>query len=524
MATSIKCPQCGADVEITEALKRETEAQSKQLIEQAREQERARLVPQLQVAYVKLQEFQEKQDLFQRRERELDEREANVQAEVGQRLIDLEPSLRNEFASKAAADAQLVVEQAVKDACEQDRVQFNSQIDQLQSHLRDRTSELQQLLQQNRALQAREKELSEREARIQDEIGRKVNEIEVSLREELSRKAAHEAQLVVADLSNQLREVTERLSSANASELEHRQLIRTLQLQQQEFDLTLARKLDAELGQIEATLRKQYSEESALKLREKDLQMEGLKKSLEEARRKIEQGSVEQQGEALEVDMEEKLRRAFVHDLFEPVVKGVRGGDVIHAVRNPAFEHCGTILWEAKNAKNWSVGWIQKLKDDQRDAGAGIAVLVTVAAPKEITTFGMLDGVLVCTPQCLIPVAGLLRERMQDIAYARGASKAKREKTEVIFDYISGDEFKAQVEAIIEAFAGLRTQIDREKRAMEKQWRERERLCERIMLNTSRMYGDIRGIAGASVKEISYLQLDQDEDPVLLGEGPTNSK
>jgi hypothetical protein len=515
-AASIKCPQCGADVDITEALKRETEAQSSRLVEQAREQERARLVPQLQLLHTKLQGFQEKEQTLQARERDLAEKEANIQAEVSRKLADIEASLKDDLSRKAAQDTKLAVEQAVKEAQEQERARAKSQTDQLQSQLREQTSKLQQLLQQEQLLQLRERELGEKEANIQAEIARKLSELEISLRDELARKATQDAQLAVADLKNQLQETTNRLSAAAEAELEHRRLIRTLQDQQRDFDLALARKLDEERSQLEAALRQRYSEESGLKLREKEQQIEGLRRSLEEAHRKSEQGSMELQGEALEVEMEEKLRRAFVRDIFEPVLKGVRGGDVVHTVRNSALEPCGTILWEAKNAKNWGAGWIQKLKDDQREACAGVAVLVTVAAPKEISNFGMLDGILVCTPACLIPLAALLRERVQEVAYARGASNSKRDKTEVIFDYISGDDFKGQVEAIIEAFAGLRTQIDRERRAMEKQWKEREKLCERIMLNTSRMYGDIRGIAGASIKEIPSLELAS--DPVMLEE------
>jgi hypothetical protein len=142
---------------------------------------------------------------------------------------------------------------------------------------------------------------------------------------------------------------------------------------------------------------------------------------------------------------------------------------------------------------------------------------VSITMPRDLAHFGTSEGVCVCTPQCILPLASLLRERLEQISFARGASQSRKDKTELIFDYVSGDEFRDQVEAIIEAFLGLRNQIAREKRAMEKNWKERDKLLEVVMSNTSRMFGDIRGIAGASIKEIPSLELET--NPLALDDG-----
>jgi hypothetical protein len=148
-----------------------------------------------------------------------------------------------------------------------------------------------------------------------------------------------------------------------------------------------------------------------------------------------------------------------------------------------------------------------------------LAVLVSISLPKDVSHFGVVEGVFVCSPECALAVAASLRERLEHVTYAGASSQARNEKTELIFDYIAGDGFRHQVEAIIEAFARMRSQIDREKRAFEKQWKERKKLLEIVMINTSRMYGDIRGIAGGVVKEIAHLELESDSTLIEQAQG-----
>ena len=225
---------------------------------------------------------------------------------------------------------------------------------------------------------------------------------------------------------------------------------------------------------------KQFSEESNLKLKEKQKQIDDLRKSLEEAKRKSEQGSMEIQGEVLELDLEQTLHSQFIHDVITPVPKGIKGADVIQEVRDASLNECGKIIWEAKNTKKWSPQWLQKLKDDQREIGANIALLVSVALPDGINSFGMIDGVWVTDIQSYKPLASALREQLIQVSFARNASQGKSEKMDVMFNYLSGDEFRQRVEAIVDTFSDMHDQLNKEKRAMERIWKEREKQIQRI--------------------------------------------
>jgi len=344
-------------------------------------------------------------------------------------------------------------------------------------------------------------------------------EVEISLHEEYERRlrsavqraraeSQDEHERAMADLVSQVVEQRRKAQEAQERELALLKRARELEERQQEVDLEIARRLSEEKKQIEEDLRRVAAEQYSLKLKEKDSQIEDLKNLLEQARRKSEQGSQERQGEVLELDLEEVLERSFPLDLIHPVPKGIRGADLIQEVRNAALEPCGTILWETKNTKQWSPSWTAKLKDDQRAAGAGLAILVSVALPEEVRSFGLVDGVWVSSIGCYLPLAVALREQLIRVAFARKAADGMHEKMESLYAYLSGDEFRQRVEAIVETFRVMQDQLARERRAMEKLWKEREKQIERLSLNTVGMYGAIRGLIGARLPEIPALDLE----------------
>ncbi len=312
----------------------------------------------------------------------------------------------------------------------------------------------------------------------------------------------------MADLVNQVVEQRRRAEEAQKRELALLKRTRDLEERQQELDLEVARRVDAEKSRIEEELRRVAAEQHSLKLKEKDKQIEDLKALLEEARRKSEQGSQERQGEVLELDLEAVLEGSFPQDVIRPVPKGMRGADLIQEVRDAVLQPCGTIIWESKNTKQWSPSWIEKLKDDQRAAGASVAVLVSVSLPDGLGSFGLVDGVWVSSIGCYLPLAVALREQLIRVAFARKAAEGMHEKMESLYAYLSGDEFRQRVEASVETFRAMQDQLARERRAMEKLWKEREKQIERLVLNTVGMYGAIRGIIGAKLPEIPALDLD----------------
>jgi hypothetical protein len=227
---------------------------------------------------------------------------------------------------------------------------------------------------------------------------------------------------------------------------------------------------------------------------------------------------MEIQGEVLELDFEHRLRRMFHRDAIEPVPRGVRGADLVQTVRNPVGIDCGSILWEVKNTKAWSIGWVAKLKDDMAETRASLAILVTVALPGSIERFGQIDGVWVTDPLSALPLAAALRQQLLEIERERQASTGKAVKMEMLYSYLAGNEFKGRVEGIVEAFTTLQDQLQRERRAMEKNWKEREKQIERVIKNTVGLYGDMQGIIGGQIPTIEALEL----EPKVLAEGRAN--
>jgi hypothetical protein len=197
----------------------------------------------------------------------------------------------------------------------------------------------------------------------------------------------------------------------------------------------------------------------------------------------------------------------FPFDAIEPVAKGEFGGDALHRVISSSGQACGSILWESKRTKNWSDGWLVKLREDQRSAKAEISVLVSHALPKGVETFDVVDGVWVTHPRAALPVATVLRNTLLQVNMARQVSEGQQTKTEMVYQYLTGPRFRQRVEAIVEAFSSMQEDLDKERKVIMKQWAKREEQIERVMTSTVGMYGDLQGIAGKSLQEIEGLEL-----------------
>jgi hypothetical protein len=309
-------------------------------------------------------------------------------------------------------------------------------------------------------------------------------------------------------LAGQLADERRKREVSQQAELELRKEKGALEDRARELDLEVARRVDSEKRQLEEVLRRGFAEQQDLKLKEKDKLIDDLRHSLDEAKRKSEQGSQQRQGEVLEIDVEAELARRFPHDLVAPVAKGARGADLLHEVRDAALRACGTIVWETKNTRHWHAGWLDKLKEDQRAIGANLAVLVSTALPDGIVEFGRIDGVWVAGLRAWPALALALREQLIQIAFAQVAAQGKHEKMEFLYRYLAGDQFRARIEAIVEGFTALQTGLNRERVAMERIWKEREKQIERVLANTAGMYGEVRGIVGSSVPRVPALELD----------------
>jgi hypothetical protein len=207
------------------------------------------------------------------------------------------------------------------------------------------------------------------------------------------------------------------------------------------------------------------------------------------------------------MELESLLRAKFPRDTIEPVPKGEYGGDALLHVVGPLGQVCGTILWESKRTRNWTESWLAKLRDDQRAAKAEISVLVSQALPKEVEAFDLVSGVWVTHPRVAIPVAIMLRQSLIEVATARQSSEGQQTKMEMLYSYLSGPRFRLRVQAIVEAFSNMKEDLEKEKKAITKQWAKRDEQIERVMQSTVGMYGDMQGIAGKTLQEIEGLEM-----------------
>jgi hypothetical protein len=308
-------------------------------------------------------------------------------------------------------------------------------------------------------------------------------------------------------LEGQLAEERDKRQAAQQAELALRREKGALEERAREIDLEVARRVDAEKERLSAAIRDGFAAQHALKLKEKDKLIDELRHALDEARRKSEQGSIQRQGAVLELDVGAELARRFPQDRITPVPKGRRGADLVQQVRDQALRVCGTIVWELKNTRRWQPLWLDKLKTDQRALGANLAVIVSTALPDDLGPFGRLDGVWVAGLTAWPALASALREQLLAVAFAHAAAEGKQEKMELLYRYLSGDQFKNRIAATVEAFTALREGLDRERAAMERLWKEREKQIERVLANTAGLYGEMRGLVGASLPDLPALEL-----------------
>lgn len=373
----------------------------------------------------------------------------------------------------------------------------------------------------NEKFNIRENQLKLKEANLkqaQDSIDEKV---EAQLEAQLKTVAADEKRkaqatsaaeikqkaLELAELKTVLNESNEKLAEAQKTQANLLKKERLLDDQKRELELTVEKRVQSSVAIVREKAKQEVEGELKLKVSEKEEQISSMQRQIEELRRKSEQGSQQLQGEVMELELEQELATKFPHDSIEPVPKGEFGGDVMQKVLTPNGIDCGAILWEAKRTKNWSNAWLAKLRNDQRVAKAGISILVTKTLPKEIETFGLLDGVWVSSPQYSISLVIALRHTLTEIALNKQMKQGQETKMELVYDYLTGSGFRHRVEAIVEKFSDMQSDLDKEKKAMTRLWAKRQVQINSVVESTAGMYGDLQGIAGRAIQEIEGLEL-----------------
>jgi hypothetical protein len=289
-----------------------------------------------------------------------------------------------------------------------------------------------------------------------------------------------------------------------------------LKREKEDLKLEMKETLEKEEKIIRIDAQKKAEEEQHLKLLAKDKQLQDTVKELEDAKRKLQQGSQQTQGEVFELEFEALLQTEFPHDKIKPVGKGIKGGDIIQEVWDARGNYNGKILWELKNTKTWTEGWVDKLKNDKRAINAEEAVLITEILPKEMKTAGFRNGIWVTKHDFVIGLASALRANLIQLFYAKAATQGKEEKVELLYSYLSGVEFKHRVEAIIEAFTNMQTELEKEKRYFASKWARDEKNLRQVIDNTYGMHGDFKGILGnnsiQTIKGLDFPELESGEE------------
>lgn len=361
--------------------------------------------------------------------------------------------------------------------------------------------------------------IDKQRAAIEETLAERLAAERVRITEEEAKKAKR---LGAADLSAKVQELSElqavlkerdaKLAEAQKMQADFEKKARELEDAKREMALNVQKGISAGLEGERAKAKQEAEEALGLRVKEREEQIASMQRQIEDLKRKAEQGSQQLQGEVLELELENLLRAKFPFDSIDPVPKGEFGGDLVQRVSGAAGAPCGSILWEMKRTKNWSDGWISKLKGDQRRAQADIAIIISTTLPKGVQTFDCVDGVWVTDFRCAVPIALVLRQLLVDVATARIVGEGQQNKMELVYDYLTGPRFRQRVEAIVEKFDEMQSDLDKERKAMMKGWAKRQAQIDGVQTAMTGMYGDLQGIVGKALKEIDGFEFPALED------------
>jgi hypothetical protein len=470
----------------------------------------------------KAKELKEREDGIVKQQRELEQLKDRQQKELEKE----QEELQKQFSAKLKAERERLEADTRKKAEEA----LSLEMKDLHAQLAEGKSKVSELEARDLKMRQEKRQLEENAKRLTQEADERIAE-EVKKREaEIKRQLQEQSALEKNDLQMRLENQDKLIAEFRDQELKLRKEKDDLEQTRRNLEVEIARRLDSEKKQVQEETEKRVTDAFKLKEAEKDKIISDMRDQMEEMRRKSEQGSQQLQGEVAELSLEELLKSSFLNDRIEEVPKGIRGADVIQRVCSPLGDTCGTIIWETKRTKNWADVWIDKLKEDQREARADIAVIVSTVLPKGMDVFGYTSGIWVCRYDIAINLATSLRMNLVQVSNALKSLEGKNEKMEMLYTFLSGPEFRQQVEGIVEAFQNMKTDLDSEKRAMEKIWAKREKQIDRVVKNMGRMYGSMQGIIGRTMPAIGLLELEPLSDdnesaqPAALPTGQKHSE
>ena len=328
----------------------------------------------------------------------------------------------------------------------------------------------------------------------------------VTLKEDALKKAKEELALQMKDKANEIEELRKQNKALQEQLLEINKSLRQLKTNYEERMIEKEKQLTREQDKIRIEEKRKADEEYKLKILEKDKKLDDAMKMVDDYKRKLEQGSQQLQGEVLELELENILRREFPYDEIKEVPKGVKGADVLQIVKNNNGKACGTIIWESKRTKAWSEGWVLKLKEDQRQLKADLAVIISQVLPGEIRNISLHNGVWISNFESMIGLALALRGNLIELAGVKSSLVGKQDKKEILWNYLTSVDFRQRVEAIYDAYSQMLNDLKKEKDWFTKKWAKQEKNITRVADNILGMHGDLEGIVGKSLPEIKELQ------------------
>jgi hypothetical protein len=380
---------------------------------------------------------------------------------------------------------------------------------QLESERKRYQSEAEELNKAKEEFELKKKEANELfKERLEKQLREERKSIEEKLKEQLKAEQSDQFET----LQKELNEKSEQIKELNRTKAEIEKLKREKSELKEIAEAEAQKNLNATLIAEKEKIRKSEEEKNELRFKEMQKQLEDQKRLTEEMKRKQEQGSMQLQGEVQELAIEEWLTAQFPLDSIEEIKKGARGGDCIQVVNTRTRQNCGTIYYESKRTKDFQPSWIEKFKNDIREKGANIGVLVTEVMPSGMDRMGLKDGIWICNYDEFKGLCAVLRESIVQLSMAMSSQENKGDKMHMLYDYLTSSTFRMQVEAIVEGFTSMKIALDGEKRAMQRIWKEREKQIDKVVTNTIDMYASVKGIAGNAIQSVKALELGEEEE------------
>ena len=364
----------------------------------------------------------------------------------------------------------------------------------------------------NKAKEEFEKKKKQENELFQERLETQLKQEKRAIEEKVKAKLKEEQSEQFDALQKELNEKSEQIKELNRTKVEIEKLKREKSELKEAIEAESQKKLNEILIAEKEKIRKIEEDKNELRFKELQMQLEAQKRLTEEMKRKQDQGSMQMQGEVQELAIEEWLAVKFPLDTIEEIKKGARGGDCIQIVHTRTEQNCGTIYYESKRTKDFQPSWIEKFKADIREKGANIGVLVTEVMPSDMDRLGLKDGIWICNYEEFKGLCAVLRESIIQVSTAISTQENKGDKMDMLYDFLTSNTFRMQIEAIVEGFTSMKIALDGEKRAMQRIWKEREKQIEKVVTNTIDMYGSIKGIAGNAIQSVKALELPEDNE------------